>query len=156
MKGAEMNGYGYIIGPHAYGSIIDQRVRYAAVLDNGLQLAAYDGSAEGLESHGTVFDLQPTPEYPDTWPDWAKKAAPKRGIANGLEHFALVSEEHLLHNLEGMEFSGVALVAPDLVLVETQGLHVPLAIWHGAATRYFDIREVRASFARGLVKFASA
>ncbi len=120
-------------------------IRYAAVLDDGRSLIAWDGAIPIIPAgSGRIFHPMMThdPDYPDSWPDWARpgKAAPKRAVSNGLERFALVSIDLAGAVAIDPRVTGIVQVDHELCLVETNAWDVPLAAWRATAVEIFDRR----------------
>lgn len=138
---------GYVLtheGSEALEAFQDQRVRFAASLEDGSGIIAFDGPGLDFMEFGTVFMAEPHPDHPDTWPDWAKKAAPKRAIATGREVYALVGVafEEYLHSLEAV--TGCVRVADSLLLVESDG---PVSAGAGWASAVMEFRDKRLELA---------
>ncbi len=108
-------------------------VRYAAELSDGRGITAWDdvGPAGGTPYEATLF--------------WWWRAAPKRAVTNGLERFAIVSEDHARNTLRGApQIVGMAKIGDGAVLVESQDWDVPLALWQASAVAVEDRRLVSA------------
>lgn len=139
---------GYILtreGSDALEAFNDERVRFAASLSDGSGIVAFDGNADGFGELGTVFLAQEHPEGADPTqplPDWYKRMAPKRGVANGREHFALVAIafEQYAHELEAV--TGVVRVSDELLLVESDGPIVVGSSWTAEVMEFRDKRLV--------------
>lgn len=81
---------------------------------------------------GSILALEPIPDDPDSWPDWARRV-PKRHVSNGLERFSLISHLEMPANaiiarLEaGQECSAIAAVVdghgwPNILLEHSADL----------------------------------
>jgi hypothetical protein len=136
---------GYVLtreGSRALELFADNRVRFAAELDDGSGFVAFDGEALGFMDSGTVFMAQePHPDYPPSWP-W--RDCPKRAIATGREHFALlsVSFEEYLHTQEAV--TGCVRVTDELLLVESDG---PISAGPGWSAGVMEYRDKRLELA---------
>lgn len=126
---------------HQYGGI-----RFAAELTDGTGFAAFDRLLENMqdEENRVFLTQEPLPGHRDTWPDWYKKAAPKRGIGTGMEHFALVpmAFEEYLHAQESVTgCARVIEVGADepVLMVESNG-PIGTGITSWAVTRFLDKR----------------
>jgi hypothetical protein len=132
---------GYVIcrtGEDALAAFDDERVRFAASLDDESGIIAFDGGWEGFDEFGTVFMAQePHPDYPPSWP-W--RDCPKRALATGREHFALlsVSFEEYLHTQEAV--TGCVRVTDELLLVESDGPISAGPGWSAGVSEYRDKR----------------
>jgi len=108
---------GYILtdtGAAALSAFTDERVRYAAALEDGTGFVAFNGDdADGI-ADGRIFH-----EQAFIWPFGA--AAPKRGVGNGTEAFALVQ----LDDMDAMfaAYAGVQ-VSDTEMMVEGYGVKV--------------------------------
>lgn len=135
---------GYIItndGDEALEAFENEAVRYAAKMDDGTGFIAYDGAiAITLDASGIRL-MEPIPEYPDTWP---KRIAPKRGVSNGMERFAIVSDlladDIMRDPYSNKHVTGVVVLSDSTVLIETDGFKVPMAIWSAAPVVIADKR----------------
>lgn len=140
---------GYVLtheGSDALEMFMHERVRFAASLDDGRGLIAFDGAPLGLENLGKLWMAQPPdgadPSQP--LPDWYKKAAPKRAIGTGMEHYALVVSTHgdnmerYLHTQDSV--SGIVRVSPNRILVETWHGPVAAGTWSASVVEYRDKR----------------
>jgi hypothetical protein len=127
-----MSGYIFTAtGAEALAVFEDERVRYAASMDDGTGFVAFDGEPNyQLEALGRVLMMEPHPDYPDSWP---KHFAPKRRVSNGMERFAIVSDlladDIMRDPYSSNHVTGVALFHDGTVLLETDGFKVPMAIW---------------------------
>lgn len=125
----------------------DPSVRYAAALDNGRGIVAFDGDWFGFENIGTVWMAQPPDGADPTQPipDWYKKAAPKRAIATGRECFAFipVGFERYLHKQEAVTGCVRLVGVPELLLVESDGPIAAGDIFEAKVDSYLDKRLVR-------------
>jgi hypothetical protein len=133
---------GYVLtreGTDALEAFNDDRVRFAASLEDGSGIIAFDGGWEGFGDLGTVFMQQPIPDYPPSWPD-PYKAAPKRAVASGNEHYALIKVrfEEYLHSLESV--TGCVRVTDELLLVESDGPVSAGAGWSSSVVEFRDAR----------------
>jgi hypothetical protein len=138
---------GYVLSTYAdtaLDAFRDERVRYAAGLDDGSGFLAFDGDPEGLLTYGRVYMTDPQPDHPDTWPDWAKRIPPKRANATGNEVFSIVSEGlmEILALDEGAmsKCTGYVRLTDGNYLTETQKWVPPLAVWSGIVFAYRDVR----------------
>jgi hypothetical protein len=142
-KGEHMQS-GYCLtreGTDALEAFNDDRVRFAAALDDGSGIVAFDGGWEGFDTLGTVFMAQePHPDYPDTWPDWARKQFPKRAIATGREHYALLKLRFAEYLSQQDAVTGIAQVTDELLLVESDGPIAAGASWSAAVSEFRDKR----------------
>lgn len=137
---------GYVLtreGDAALDAFTDARVRFAAALSDGSGIVAFDGAAEDLDKIGTVFLAQEHPEGADPTqplPDWYKRMAPKRGVANGREHFTLaaIAFEEYAHSLEAV--TGCVRVTDELLLIESDGPIAAGAGWTASVVSYLDKR----------------
>jgi hypothetical protein len=139
-----MDSSGYVLTFDAADALKvfdDPSVRYAAALDNGRGLAAFDGEPFGFSDIGTVWMTQPEPDYPDTWPDWYRKAAPKRARATGRECFSFIptSYERYLHEQEWVTGCVRLRGVPELLLVESDG-PIAAGVWSAKVDSYRDKR----------------
>jgi hypothetical protein len=149
---------GYVFtedGQAALGAFGVSGVRYAAALDDGSGLIAFDMEPENLNGfmelatmlgdvHLTrepILDRDEVPEGvdPQTVPDWYRKAAPKRAFAQGDEVFALTigdeSFERYLHEQESV--SGCIRIEGRGLLVESHGpVMAGGAQWVAAVVEY--------------------
>jgi len=92
-----MERSGYIVGSFDIEEVFEHSaVRYACTTHEGGSFAAFDAvepsDIQWFKMLGKVYLELSEPDYPDTWPDWARPTrGPKRKVANGMERFALVS-----------------------------------------------------------------
>lgn len=144
---------GYVItdrGIDALDLFEHPSVRYAAALQDGKGIAAFDADAEEFRAFGRVLIAQePHPDYPDTWPDWYRKAAPKRAIATGRECFALLPMIFEQYAHEADVITGCVRVADLYVvgestetwlLAESDGIATLGLGWASAVMEYRDKR----------------
>jgi hypothetical protein len=63
-------------------------VRYAAELTDGRGFAAFDTDREGLYFLGTLGEVitASEPDWPDSWPEWARPNAPHKNRPSSLEN----------------------------------------------------------------------
>ncbi len=80
-------------------------VRYAAELTDGRGFAAFDVDREMLYELGTLGEVlvQADPDYPDSWPDWAKQAPHKKFESTMENRFALYPVLQGLSALDSLE-----------------------------------------------------
>ena len=140
-----MEGYLFTATPQAAFDAYNlfPSVRFAAQLEDGSGFAAFDWYHPQMHEFGEVRVSQPLPDYPDTWPDWAKKAGPKRGIANGMEWYARIPQDWKvgleLCSLEAV--TGLAYLDDGCMLVESQG---PVAVGSLFNTRVIHYEQAEA------------
>ncbi|MDP9223584.1 MAG: hypothetical protein M3P18_06955 [Actinomycetota bacterium] len=128
-------------------------VRFACSTTDGKGFAAFDvPDGEMFEWSGLVAAygasnvLLAEPDYPDSWPDWAKTrypSAPKRGIATGNETFALVKDSLLGVSVGGFDVAvGVRNGNWEMfTLVEFEGARLPMfPAWVGKVDEFKDAR----------------
>lgn len=121
-----MEGYLFCETPGAAmgaSVLFGETIRYWAHLDDGTGFAAFDWYHPSLHEFGTVRMSEPLPDYPDSWPDWMRKAAPKRGKATRDQWFATVPyDEAVETELCALHaVSGLAKLENGLLLVESHG-----------------------------------
>jgi hypothetical protein len=138
-----MNGYCLTMeGTRALDLFAVDGVRFAASLDDGSGIVAFDGPGLDFMDAGTVFMVTPPDGADPTQPlpDWYRKAAPKRAIATGAEHYALISVsfEEYLHSLESV--TGCVRVTDELLLVESDGPVSAGAGWSSSVVEFRDKR----------------
>ena len=133
-------------------------VRYAGSFADGKGIAAFDApewsDVVTLSTLGDVYMETSEPEYPDTWPDWARPTrGPKRKIANGTERFALISPVksalETLHEVAAWEHTmGACIVHREFVhqvLIECNMAYLPpfeMDWYTGLLRSYRDVREM--------------
>lgn len=133
-----MEPFGYVVTYTASDALelfVDPRVRYAAHLDDGSGLVAYDGEPGVLVEFGTVM-----PATEDFL--WPFHAAPKRGIGTGEEVFSLVPALPGIPEYLGDQESvtGLVSLAPSVIFVESRG---PVAIGNVWSARVVAFRDKR-------------
>lgn len=140
--------FGYIITAYGHEALEMyeecDRIRFAARLDNAHGIVAFDGDVPEHVRAGSVIHVihdaqEPIPEYPDSWP---KRLWPKRGVANGLEHFAFVSTDFRKVIEETEAVTGMIDVGNGQILVESQGPIVAGMVWSGGVVEFRDRRLV--------------
>jgi hypothetical protein len=125
-------------------------VRYAAGGIDGRGFVAFDVDDDELfEWDGLVATygaenvllgrVEPNPDDPRTWPDWAKEC-PKRGVATGNEIFALVDGGAM-----PLAYTGIAIVTDgndDMrwLFEFDRPVFVEHQVWRLVVTEYADKR----------------
>lgn len=125
---------GYVFtkdGDTAFELFADDRVRFAASLDEGSGFVAYDGSGAGFEQYGTVHEVQNfvSPFF-----------VPKRWRGMGREVYSMVPELFIPMLREMRSVTGVAQITSAMLLVESDG---PIGIgvdWQAGVVEFKDKR----------------
>jgi hypothetical protein len=133
------------------GYVITKGSPLAAVPAPTERYAAHLHTGEGFVAADDLGQIRHLGEWMEPQAFWWWRAAPKRAVGTGEEVFGLISVDlvadlaPILSAATGVKLSPAlaerfGVGATDLALVETQGAHIPLAVWRGRVKAFRDAR----------------
>lgn len=143
-----MEAHGYIFTKDGalalgLGSSESSAWRYAASLDDGSGIVAFDGDMVAIN----IPDMRVRFATENWDPKWPSRPAPKRYVSNGQERFALMTQARfsniVVDPLTVEHITGAVVLDDESVLVETDGF-VLIADWTAGAAEVRDRRLVDA------------